>query len=61
VPGVVEHSAVPFDKSAQAACDTAPEPLPLSAPLTVPAPPRAAATVPVVNSEAFAIQSGTTL
>src|SRR5262249_46756292 len=29
----VEHLAVPFDKSAQAACETAPLPLPFSAPL----------------------------
>ena len=43
----VEHEAAPLDKSAQAACDTVPEPFPFNAPLIVPAPPLAAAKVPL--------------
>jgi hypothetical protein len=47
--GAVGHAAgvVVSDRSAAAACETAPLPLPLRAPLTVPAPPRAAAKVPL--------------
>lgn len=47
VPVAVLHPVAPFDKSAQAACETTPAPEPLSAPVIVPAPPRAAASVPL--------------
>src|ERR1700678_3882881 len=47
------HAAPAFDRSAQAACVTTPAPLPLRAPVIVPAPPLAAARVPADRSDAL--------
>ncbi len=51
----VEHEAAAFERSAQAACETTPEPSPLSAPVIVPAPPRACARVPELMLLAFVV------
>ncbi len=51
----VEQLAAPLERSAHAACVTTPAPLPLSAPVIVPAPPRAAASVPEEMLLAFVV------